>query len=294
MRPRVRQLTTELLDATEPAGFDLVADYAEPLPVAVIADMLGVPAPDRPLLRGWSQAIVRMYEYDRSARLEQEAIDASADFAAYVRDMIGRRRRIPGEDLVSHLIAAKDEGGRLSDEELVASVVLLLNAGHEASVNMFGNGMVALLRHPDQLRHLLDGDVQIPVAIEELIRFDAPLQLFERTAARDVVVAGVQLRTGDRVAALMGSANRDADVFAAPDSFQISRDPNPHVGFGMGVHFCLGAPLARMELSVSLAALLERHPTLHLVGPPQQRPTFVLRGYQHIRVAAAPSRRVPA
>ena len=286
MRPRVHHLAVELLDTVDPAGFDLVADYAEPLPVAVIADMLGVSAADRPLLRGWSQAIVRMYEYERSAGLERAALAASTDFAAYVRAMVADRRSRPGEDLVSDLIAAQDEGGRLSEDELVASVVLLLNAGHEASVNTFGNGMHALLSHPDQQARVASGEVDVAVAVEELLRFDAPLQLFERTATRDVSVAGVRLRAGDRVAALMGSANRDAAVFAEPDAFDVARDPNPHVGFGLGVHFCLGAPLARMELSVSLAALLQRHPALRLAGEPRRRPTFVLRGYEHLPVAA--------
>jgi cytochrome P450 len=286
MRPRVHRLAVELLDAADPAGFDLIGDYAEPLPVAVIADMLGVPAADRPLLRDWSQAIVRMYEYDRSPELEQAALAASTEFAAYVRAMVAERRSRPGEDLVSHLIAAQDEGGRLTDEELVASVVLLLNAGHEASVNAFGNGLHALLSRPDQRSRLTSGEVAVAVAVEELLRFDAPLQLFERTAARDVEVAGVRLAAGDTVAALMGSANRDAAVFAEPDALDVSRDPNPHVGFGMGVHFCLGAPLARMELSVSLAVLLERHPCLRLAGQSQRRPTFVLRGYEHLPVAA--------
>ena len=286
MRPRVHRLAVELLDAADPAGFDLIGDYAEPLPVAVIADMLGVPAADRPLLRDWSQAIVRMYEYERSPELEQAALAASTEFAAYVRAMVADRRMRPGEDLVSHLIAAQGEGGRLTDDELVASVVLLLNAGHEASVNAFGNGLHALLSRPDQRARLTSGEVALAVAVEELLRFDAPLQLFERTAARDVQVAGVRLAAGDRVAALMGSANRDATVFAEPDALDVSRDPNPHVGFGMGVHFCLGAPLARMELSVSLAVLLERHPRLRLAGESHRRPTFVLRGYEHLPVAA--------
>jgi cytochrome P450 len=286
MRPRVKELAADLLDAVDPAGFDLVTDYAEPLPVAVIADLLGVPAVDRPLLRAWSQAIVRMYEYERSAELEQAALDASTDFAAYVRALVAERRGRPGDDLLSDLVAAQDEAGRLSEDELVASVVLLLNAGHEASVNTFGNGMHALLRHPDQQRRVADGEVPVEVALEELIRFDAPLQLFERTALRDVDLAGVRLAAGQKAAALLGSANRDGEVFVDADRFDVSREPNPHVGFGLGVHFCLGAPLARMELSVSLAQLLRRHPALQLRGEPQQRPTFVLRGFQHLPVAA--------
>jgi cytochrome P450 len=286
MRPRVKELAADLLDAVDPAGFDLVTDYAEPLPVAVIADLLGVPAVDRPLLRAWSQAIVRMYEYERSAELEQAALDASTDFAAYVRALVAERRGRPGDDLLSDLVAAQDEAGRLSEDELVASVVLLLNAGHEASVNTFGNGMHALLRHPDQQRRVADGEVPVEVALEELIRFDAPLQLFERTALRDVDLAGVRLAAGQKAAALLGSANRDGEVFVDADRFDVSREPNPHVGFGLGVHFCLGAPLARMELSVSVAQLLRRHPALQLRGEPQQRPTFVLRGFQHLPVAA--------
>jgi cytochrome P450 len=286
MRPRVRALAEELLDAVDPDGFDLVRDYAEPLPVAVIADMLGVPAIARPLLRDWSQAIVRMYEYDRSPELEQAALDASTDFAAYVRGLVAERRNRPGDDLVSDLLAAQDEGGRLTEDELVASVVLLLNAGHEASVNAFGNGMHAMLSHPAQLRRIAAGEVPVDVALEEMLRFDAPLQLFERTAVREVHLAGVRLAAGHKVAMLMGSANRDADVFPDADTFDVARNPNPHVGFGLGVHFCLGAPLARMELAVSLDTLLARLPGLRLAGEPRRRPTFVLRGYESLPVAA--------
>jgi len=287
LRPRVEQIAAGLLDAVPHGSFDLVRDYAEPLPVAVIAELLGVPAGDRRLLRDWSQAIVAMYEMQRSPEREQAAVRASTDFAAYVREHLASRRVHPGTDLLSDLVAARDAAGRLSEDELVASVVLLLNAGHEASVNAFGNGMVALLRHRDQLADVAAGEVAVTTALEELIRYDAPLQLFERTAARDVEVAGVRLRQGQQVAALMGSANRDEQVFsgtgfADADRLDVRRDPNPHVGFGMGVHFCLGAPLARMELAVSLRALLDRYPDLTLSGQPVQRTTFVLRGYQSI------------
>ncbi|MGI8615093.1 MAG: cytochrome P450 [Nocardioidaceae bacterium] len=286
LRARVVELASELLDRCPPEGFDLVADYAEPLPVAVIAELLGVPVVDRPLLRSWSQAIVAMYEYDRSEAVESVAVRASEEFAAYVRDLVDQRRRAPGPDLVSDLVAARDQGGRLSDEELVASVVLLLNAGHEASVNAFGNGVVALLRHPAQLARVTAGEVPVETVLEELLRYDAPLQLFERTAGVDVQVAGVCVAAGERVAALLGAANRDGAVFAAADTLDVARDPNPHVGFGMGVHFCLGAPLARMELAVALRLLLERWPGLRLAGEPARRPTFVLRGYARVPVTA--------
>jgi cytochrome P450 len=298
MRPRVEeiadQLLDELQDETDGGGadgggeVDLIARYAEPLPVAVIADLLGVPAGDRPALRDWSQAIVRMYEYGRTADVEAAAVRASTDFAAYVRDLVGHRRRRPGDDLLTDLLAStvagRDGGTRLSEDELVASVVLLLNAGHEASVNAFGNGIVALLGARDQLARLTSGEVPAAVAVEELLRHDAPLQLFERTATADLELAGVPVPAGDKVAALLGSANRDAAVFADPDRFDIGRDPNPQVGFGAGVHFCLGAPLARMELAIAVDRLLGRWPAPTLVRPPVRRPTFVLRGYREIRV----------
>nr|MBA2532852.1 cytochrome P450 [Nocardioidaceae bacterium] len=284
MRPRVESLATELLDRLPTGRVDVVAHYAEPLPVAVIADLLGVPPVDRPRLRDWSQAIVRMYEYERTEALENAAIAASQEFSEYVRDLVGERRRNPGEDLVSDLVAARDDGVSLSDDELVASVVLLLNAGHEASVNAFGNGLVALLRHPEQLARLATGELGIETALEEMLRYDAPLQLFERTATQQVAVASCAVEPGQKVAALLGSANRDESVFASPERFDVGRAPNPHVGFGMGVHFCLGAPLARMELEVSLATLLDRFPALELAAEPAQRPTFVLRGFERIDV----------
>jgi cytochrome P450 len=284
MRPRVERIARELLDSLDSGRVDIIASYAEPLPVAVIADLLGVPRGDWQRLREWSQAIVRMYEYDRAADVEPAALAACAEFSAYVRDLIAARRRTPGEDLITDLVAARDGAAALTDDELVASVVLLLNAGHEASVNTFGNGVVALLRHPDQRARLTTGEVSVETAVEEMIRYDAPLQLFERTATADVEVAGRRVQPGQKVAALLGSANRDQAVFGDADRFDVGRAPNPHVGFGMGVHFCLGAPLARMELQVSLRALLGRFPEVRLAAEPVPRPTFVLHGYSRVDV----------
>ena len=292
MRPRVGQLADELLDAMAAragrAGgrtpVDLVADYAEPLPVAVIADLLGVPAADRPLLRAWSQAIVRMYEYHRTVEVEQAAVRASIEFTDYVRELVAERRRAPGDDLLSDLVRASLDGSRLSEQELIASVVLLLNAGHEASVNTFGNGVVALLRHPAELARVVSGEVPVPTAVEEMLRHDGALQLFERTATEPLQLADVSVPAGAGVAVLLGAANRDPDAFSAPDRLDVGRDPNPHLGFGMGVHFCLGAPLARMELEVAVQRLLSRFPAVSLVGDPQRRPTFVLRGFSRITV----------
>jgi len=285
MRPRIESLAAEMVAAL-PERFDVLADYAEPMPVYVICDLLGVPREDHEDLRRWSQAIVHMYEKDIDEATKAEAIEASTAFSDYVREVIAMRRAQPGEDLVSDLIAETDAGKGFTDDELVATVVLLLNAGHEASVNTFGNGFHALLTHRDQLARVTSGEVAIEIALEELIRFDAPLQLFERTATKDVEVAGQLVTAGQKVACLMGSANRDPEVFDNADAFDVSRDPNPHVGFGLGIHFCLGAPLARLELSITLRALLDRFPDLALVGESPRRPTWVLRGYESIQVSA--------
>ncbi|MCW2770533.1 MAG: cytochrome [Aeromicrobium sp.] len=287
MRPRIEQLAASMVDDLG-EQFDILGRYAEPMPVYVIADLLGVPREDHEKLRAWSQAIVHMYEPNVGALVKADAIAASTAFSDYVRAVVEERRSAPGDDLITDLIQARDEGTKLSDDELVASVVLLLNAGHEASVNVFGNGFHALLQHPDQMARITSGEVSVETALEELIRFDAPLQLFERTATADVEVCGQLVRTGQRIACLMGSANRDAAVFADADTFDVGRDPNPHVGFGMGVHFCLGAPLARLELQISIGTLLDRYPRLQLVGEAPRRPTWVLRGFERIDVKVEP------
>jgi cytochrome P450 len=304
LRPTVARLAEELLAgcraAIERQGrFDVIADYAEPLPVLVIAELLGWPAADRGLLRPWSQAIVAMYEVDRTAEQEAQARRACAEFAAYVGELAEQRWREPTDDLVTSLVQARDGGNRLSDHELVATVVLLLNAGHEASVNGFGNGLVQLLRAPDQLDRLRealqgspgrDGDAAVALAVEEMLRQDSPLHLFERTATQevDLEVSGGRLRLarGQKVAALLGAANRDPAVFPEPDRFVVDRSPNPHLAFGAGIHFCLGAPLARLELQTALRALLRRFPHLRLAGEPERRPSFVLRGYASVPATA--------
>jgi cytochrome P450 len=283
MRPRVEELADTMLDELD-SSFDMLGAYAEPMPVYVIADLLGVPRADHASLRDWSQAIVRMYEPNVTREVKTAALEASTAFSDYVRAVVEDRRHHLGDDLISDLITARDDGARLSDDELVASVVLLLNAGHEASVNVFGNGMHALLNDREQLERVTSGEVPVAVALEELIRYDAALQLFERTATADVEVCGQVVRAGEKIACLMGSANRDASVFPDADRFDVGRDPNPHVGFGMGVHFCLGAPLARLELQISISKLLERFPRLTVVGDSPRRPTWVLRGFERIDV----------
>jgi len=281
MRPRVRSLAVELLDAVDPARFDIIEEYAEPLPVLVIAELLGVPTSLAPQLRAWSQAIVRMYEVSPGRVQEDAAVRAAQDFADMVRELARDRRSAPRDDLVSDLVAAQGQERGLTEDEVVASAVLLLNAGHEASVNVFGNGLVAMLS-----RGLTPEPGRLPECVEELLRFDAALQLFERTATTDVALGGVVVEKGQKVAALLGAANRDPAVFDEPDRFRPTRAPNPHLAFGAGVHFCLGAPLARMELAESLGLLWDRMPGLRLAGEPSTRGTFVLRGYTTVPVAA--------
>lgn len=288
MRPRVEQIAADLLDSLS-GTVDILADYAEPLPVMVIADLLGVPGEDHVMLRDWSQSIVHMYELGIGADTKRAAVAASTAFSDYVRDIVEQRKKAPGIDLISDLIEARDgesgsAQGKLSDDELVASVVLLLNAGHEASVNAFGNGIHALLSREDQLARVLAGEVPVALAFEEMIRFDTPSQQFERTAMADVELLGQTIGAGERIAVLLGSANRDDAVFADPDRFDVARDPNPHLGFGIGLHFCLGAPLARMEIDISLRRLLERFPRLRLGEQAPRRPTWVLRGFDRIDV----------
>jgi cytochrome P450 len=286
LRPRVRALAAGLLDQVDGnATFDVLADYAEPIPVSVIAELLGVPEADRHLLRPWSAAIVRMYEYGRPPETEPAAVAAAGEFTTYMRALAADRRATPRDDLVSDLAREAADGQRLSDDELVASAILLLNAGHEASVNAFGNGIVALLRRPDELARLRADPALAETAVEEMVRFDAPLQLFERTAKTDTTVAGVDIPAGGRAAALLGSANRDPAAFPDADRLDVGRTPNNHIGFGAGIHHCLGAPLARMELQITLPMLLERFPTLDLAAEPQRRPTFVLRGFESVRVS---------
>ncbi|TQM64427.1 cytochrome P450 [Humibacillus xanthopallidus] len=306
LRPRVEQIAAELLDRVEsslaqpvegrPSGgagqVDLIEAYAEPLPVLVICELLGAPTSDWKLLRDWSQAIVTMYEVAPTPPAQEEAQRASAEFAAYVDGLAAERAAHPGDDLLTSLVLERDGGDRLSRRELVATVVLLLNAGHEASVNGFGNGVASLLGEADELTRVLarlDDDRAVAALVEEMLRHDSPLHFFERTATRDVELHGVTVRAGEKVAALLGAANRDPALFDEPDRFRADREPNPHLAFGAGIHFCLGAPLARMELQISVRALLRRLGRLEVVEA-RRRPTFVLRGFESLVVRAAPQR----
>lgn len=287
LRPDITSITHDLLDQIESKGsdFDLIADYAEPIPVKVIAALLGFPLSDEHLLRPWSQAIVKMYEVNPPREHQIAAQKAAQEFADYVYGLMKERKINPGNDLISELAQVEDEGERLSTHELIATCVLLLNAGHEASVNGFGNGMVALLEDSSERAKLFaNPDGLSATAIEEFLRFDSPLQFFERTATDDVEIGGVLVEKGQKIVSLLGSANRDPEIFPHADKFDVARSPNPHIGFGAGIHFCIGAPLARLEMSISLPELVKRFPTLELAQDPIRRATFSLRGYEKVMV----------
>ena len=286
LEPAVRALADKLVaelavQARHTGSADLMAHVAHVLPVEVIAELLGLPDELRPRLRPWSTAIVAMYEPDPGAGRRARAEEASAEFVDALRELVVHRRSHPGDDLVSDLVTAD-----LDADELVGTAALLLMAGHEATVNVIGNGVLALLSCPDQWRRLVADPELDATAVEELIRFDPPLQLFERTAVRDTTVAGHAVPEGTKVAALLGAAAHDPKVFDHPAELDVGRRPNPHLGFGLGVHYCLGAPLARVEVAAVLDALRRRMPGMALAAVPRRRPDFVMRGLRELRVAA--------
>jgi len=285
MREPVQRLTDALVDEVDGAGeFDLLAAIAEPLPVAVIAELLGVPRADRHLLRPWSADICRMYELHPTDDDMRIASRASTEFSDYLRALSRERRAAPTGDLMSEMALVVDEGERLTEDELIGTCVLLLNAGHEATVNVTGNGWWALFRHPEALVRLRTDPSLVKVAIEELMRWDTPLQLFERWVLEDTEIHGVRVARGAELGLVFGSANRDPAVFDAPDELRLDRQPNPHLTFGAGIHFCLGAPLARLELETSFATVLRRLPTLEPADEPRWKPGYIIRGLGSLRV----------
>ncbi|GAB3973719.1 cytochrome P450 [Streptomyces sparsus] len=285
LEPTVRRMADELAAAlVADGGGDLIEQVAEPLPVTVIAEMLGVPAADRPLLRPWSADICGMFELRPGPESVRRAVRASVEFSGYLRQLIAERRRAPGEDLVSALIAVHDDGEHLSEQEMVSTCVLLLNAGHEATVNTTGNGWWTLFRNPAELARLRQAPRLLPSALEELMRYDTPLQMFERWVLDDIEIDGTVVPRGAELALLFGSANRDPERFADPDRLDLGRRDNPHLTFGAGIHYCLGAPLARLELAASFEALLERAPGLRPAAEPEWSPGYVIRGLRKLLV----------
>ncbi|MGW5715568.1 cytochrome P450 [Amycolatopsis sp. NPDC003865] len=286
LRPMVGTLATRMVDDLAAAiaadgSADLLEHLAQPLPVAVIAELLGVPGTDGPRMVELSNAIVKMYEYGLPEEGRDAAERAAAEFVAYVRSVASDRASSPGDDIISDLLRSE-----LTPDELVATAVLLLMAGHEATVNVLGNGITALLTHRDQWERLVATPSLLDSCVEELIRFDAPLQLFERTATEDVSICGFEVLQGQKIGALLGAAARDPKVFDEPDRLDIGRTPNAHLGFGLGIHYCVGAPLARVEIAAALSALTEKLPGLRLAETPPRRPEFVIRGLRELRVTA--------
>ena len=289
LRPSVQAIAREMVSSlaseiSANGSADLLEHLAGPLPVEVIAELLAVPAADRHRLQPWSNAIVKMYEYGLPAPAAAAAEAAAQEFVDYLRWLAAERATSPGDDMISDLVAVRDGTDKLTDDELVGTAVLLLMAGHEATVNVVGNGVLALLTHRSEWSRLVAEPALLPTAVEELIRFDAPLQLFERTATAPTTVAGYALEPGDKIAALLGAAARDPLVFDDPGRLDVGRTPNAHLGFGAGIHYCVGAPLARVEIAAALEALVERLPELRLAGEPERRPEFVIRGLRTLPV----------
>jgi len=292
MTDKIQRLVDGYLDAVQDRGkMDIIADLAYPLPVTVIAEMLGAPAEDRGLFKKWSDelsilaggggspAALTLDDYRRNAQSYEE-------LTAYLGIIAAQRRTQPRDDLITALVQAEEAGDRLSEEEFYVNAMLLLVAGNETTTNLIGNGVFALLRHPDQLKKLRDKPALIPSAVEELLRYDSPVQMTSRVMIEDLAVGGKQLQQGQRVVLWLGAANRDPQQFPEPDRLDVERTDNKHLAFGLGSHFCLGAQLARLEARIAFETLLRRMPNLHLEGgEPRYRHHFNLRGLQSLQTA---------
>lgn len=280
LRPRITKLAHELIDGFVDKGeTDLLESFATPIPIVIIAELLGVPAEQGPQLLQWSHDMVAMYQARRDREIEEKAVAATIAFSDFMRDYVRERRSRPGDDLLSQLISAEMQGNALSEDELITTAILLLNAGHEATVHAIANGVKALIEAGQAGATLSDGHV------EELLRFDAPLHLFTRYALEDVEYEGIRLRKGETVGLMLGAANRDPARFPEPDRFDPARSPNPQVSFGAGIHFCVGAPLARLELAVALPVLFERLPGLRLADRPRYRDSYHFHGLESLKLA---------
>jgi cytochrome P450 len=267
---------------------DLIEEFAYPIPVIVICEMLGVPVEDHERFKGWSLDIARGLDsilLPPDSEVPRRSIASRTALADYFRELIAARRRAPRSDMLSELIAAEEAGDKLSESELLATCILLLIAGHETTVNLIGNGTLALLRHPDQLRRLRDDPRLIGTAVEELLRFDGPVQRTARIPSEDVLIGGRVIAKGEMVMPFIGAADRDPAQFPDPDRLDLGRTDNRHIAFGWGIHFCLGAPLARLEARLAIGALLERFPHLRLADEsPVWRALPVFRGLAKLRV----------
>jgi cytochrome P450 len=290
LRPRIAELTDELLMPGRDAGrFDVIGDFAFPLPVTVICELLGIPSADRELFHRLTRDMAAVLDLDADAAQFGHAAGAALTFTAYLVPLFEERRRAPRADLISALVAAEQDGARLGADELLTTVILLLVAGHETTMNLIGNGLLALLRHPDQLALLRARPALMASAVEELLRYDSPVRRALRVALADAIVDGQQVRAGEQVIAMLHAANHDAVVFESPDTLDITRDARGHVAFGAGAHYCLGAALARAEAQIALAALIAL-PDLELaVDEPKWRPMETLHALETLPIEFKPT-----
>ncbi len=288
LRPRIEVLANELIDRFEPhAPIDLLSAYAAPLPITIIAEMLGVPVEMGPQLLDWSHQMVAMYMHGRTREVEETANKAANDFADFLRHYVKERRQKPGDDLLSLLISAQEDGERLSEDELISSTILLLNAGHEATVHQTGNGVRTIIAQGGDPRRFFTSPEATARAVEECVRIDAPLHMFTRYAYEELEIApGVTLKPGELVGLLLGMANHDPLAFVEPEVFSPERADQKNVTFGAGIHFCVGAPLARLELQVSLKTLFDRLPHLQLADEPRFRDTYHFHGLEALKIKA--------
>ena len=293
LESRIQVLVDELLDAVEgKERFDLIEDFAYPLPVTVIAEMLGVPPEDRDRFREWSNGVALSIEPTLDDEQDRIIQKSGESLFAYFEEIIEQRRRYPQEDMISALLAVEDEGDKLTRQELLGVLLLLLVAGNETTRNLIGNGMLALLAHPRQMQLLRDNPDMIGSAIDEMLRYDSPVQVDGRVVVEDVEIGGKLLRPGQRALCLIGAANRDPAVFANPNTLDITRREKSHMSFGRGIHHCLGAPLAILEGRVAFASLLGRFSSLRLAAQPEYQDQVVLRGVKQLWVDAERAPRI--
>ena len=286
-RPRLEEAADRILDQVLDEGsMEAISQYAAPIPVAMIADLMGIPAEDHAKLLDWSHAIVKVFDQNVTDEVGLAADRATADFVAYLESVLDQRRGHRGDDLISAMLEVEESGDTLTDEEIIGTSILTLNAGHEATVHAIGNGLLALATNPDQYRSLHEGEVGIGSAVDELLRFDSPLQMFERWVLEDSELGGWQLPAGSKVGLLFGSANHDTNVFGPDaDNLNLSRAPNPHVSYGAGLHFCVGAPLATVELEAAFGRLAKRVRGMELVEQSGRIRSLVFRGVERLVVA---------
>ena len=287
LRPRIETLAGELIDGFGGGEIDLLTAFATPIPVFVIAELLGIEPAMAPQLLDWSHRMVAMYQFRRSAAGEASANSAAREFAAFIRSKIAARRVAPGDDLLSQMVSTASDGAQLTEAEIVSTAILLLNAGHEASVHAIGNGVKTILEAGCDPAMIFATPETTRTTIEETLRFDPPLHMFTRYALEDLEIGGETMTTGDQIGLILGAANRDPERYANPDRFDPARDASGHTAFGAGIHFCLGAPLARLEFEVALPLLFRRLPKLQLAATPVYRDTYHFHGLERLLVDAA-------